>query len=594
VELSGAAFVDDVAAPSVSNVVVDGLYYDAAGDRDLFRDQGYTLVQGNRVSDSSGFGILVDNGPRTVGDSLPHPGAVRNLREVNTQRLVPGILLENNLLVENAAGGIRFSGDDTANAPLAAVPFGRIVNNTIFGGSTATGIGIEVGQNAGPTIMNNVVTNSATGIQVDASSLATTVLGANVYQGNTLNRTAGVADLRNIALQPTDPLFVDPATGNFYLRQGSQAIDSSLNSLQERPALQTVTDPLGIPVSPILAPDIDLFGQLRVDDPLVTPPPGLGSNVFKDRGAIDRADFIGPSATLLNPADNDSGGVDEDPDLNEVRVTGQTVTHFSIQFADGTGIGLADTTIVLGAFTLTRDGVPLAEITDFLFSYDATNNVARFDAAAGLFLEGTYQFTVSNTITDLANNPLRPNQTDGTIQFTVVLAPAPLNPWQNADNPLDVDANTFVVPLDALIIINYLNANGAGPLPLPATPPPFYDVNGDTILAPLDALIIINFLNSQPVAAPLLAPLADAAELGEGAVELAEPLLAARREAEPAPAAPGLPRAAEPAVEAALAEPDWQPAAAELEAAWKQLAAAEEEGLAAELLGQFEWEELVI
>ena len=37
-------------------------------------------------------------------------------------------------------------------------------------------------------------------------------------------------------------------------------------------------------------PDRDVFGQLRVDDPNVSTPSGQGSNVFKDRGAQDRAD----------------------------------------------------------------------------------------------------------------------------------------------------------------------------------------------------------------------------------------------------------------------------------------------------------------
>ena len=52
------------------------------------------------------------------------------------------------------------------------------------------------------------------------------------------------------------------------------------------------------------------------DDPGVAPPSGLGSNVFKDRGAIDRADFFAPTAILANPEDNSVN--DLDPDQNEV------------------------------------------------------------------------------------------------------------------------------------------------------------------------------------------------------------------------------------------------------------------------------------
>ncbi|MBC8352364.1 MAG: FG-GAP repeat protein [Planctomycetes bacterium] len=76
--------------------------------------------------------------------------------------------------------------------------------------------------------------------------------------------------------------------------------------------------------------------------------------------------------------------------------------------------------------------------------------------------------------------------------------------WQNPTNARDVDDSGFVVPLDALIIINELNnpqfrdASGRLPLPPPAgSPPPYLDVNGDAHVTPLDVLIVINFLNSQ-------------------------------------------------------------------------------------------------
>ena len=88
-------------------------------------------------------------------------------------------------------------------------------------------------------------------------------------------------------------------------------------------------------------------------------------------------------------------------------------------------------------------------------------------------------------------------------------------PWQNPENPLDVDGDGFVVPLDALLIINEINDGGSRPLGPPPTdeppyePPPYLDVNGDDFLSPLDALMVINELNApQPVpavAAPVTA-----------------------------------------------------------------------------------------
>ncbi|RMF41942.1 MAG: tandem-95 repeat protein [Planctomycetota bacterium] len=74
--------------------------------------------------------------------------------------------------------------------------------------------------------------------------------------------------------------------------------------------------------------------------------------------------------------------------------------------------------------------------------------------------------------------------------------------WQNPLGRLDVNADGSVSPIDALLIINYLN-NPDNETFLPDTigtpgevvPPPYLDVNGDEFVSPLDALQIINFLN---------------------------------------------------------------------------------------------------
>ena len=71
--------------------------------------------------------------------------------------------------------------------------------------------------------------------------------------------------------------------------------------------------------------------------------------------------------------------------------------------------------------------------------------------------------------------------------------------WQNACLPLDTTNDNAVVPLDALVLINRINAFGSGPLPPAggaAGPPPYYDVTGDDRLTPVDVLAIINAINS--------------------------------------------------------------------------------------------------
>jgi sugar lactone lactonase YvrE len=71
--------------------------------------------------------------------------------------------------------------------------------------------------------------------------------------------------------------------------------------------------------------------------------------------------------------------------------------------------------------------------------------------------------------------------------------------WHNGVTPCDVNGRDGVTPLDALILINYLNAQpGASLPPLPAAAPPYYDVNDDQSCTPLDVLQVVNYINSRP------------------------------------------------------------------------------------------------
>ena len=71
--------------------------------------------------------------------------------------------------------------------------------------------------------------------------------------------------------------------------------------------------------------------------------------------------------------------------------------------------------------------------------------------------------------------------------------------WHNSANAFDVNGDSAVSALDALVVINELNVNGPRLLPTPTTSsiPPFLDVSDDGSLSPLDALQVINFINDQ-------------------------------------------------------------------------------------------------
>jgi len=69
----------------------------------------------------------------------------------------------------------------------------------------------------------------------------------------------------------------------------------------------------------------------------------------------------------------------------------------------------------------------------------------------------------------------------------------------NPVNPLDVNGDGTVAPLDALAIINDLNSNGARQLTGVASSAPYVDTNQDGVISSNDVLRIINFLNSRVV-----------------------------------------------------------------------------------------------
>jgi hypothetical protein len=58
----------------------------------------------------------------------------------------------------------------------------------------------------------------------------------------------------------------------------------------------------------------------------------------------------------------------------------------------------------------------------------------------------------------------------------------------NPGDPLDVNYDGFISPIDALLVVNHLNRGGA---PLSSR----LDVNRDRFVSPIDALLVVNYLN---------------------------------------------------------------------------------------------------
>ena len=269
---------------------------------------------------------------------------------------------------------------------------------------TPSGTGIRVGANASPTLLNNIVVNSAVGASVDTTS-SSTVIGGMLYQGNTRDTNGATSGQFAITASAFSPLFTDPTAGNLYPVAGAPSIDASIDSLLDRSALLAVKQPLGLAPSPIIAPATDITGALRVDDPNVIAPPGLGEGVFKDRGASDRSDFLGPTAVAINPQDNDSLGKDSNPTNGVVELVSSALNYFDIQVRDvgalngvAQGTGVNPATVSPNAVLVYKNSKILVEGIDYRFGYESTSNIIRLTPLSGLWESGAaYTIRFINT-----------------------------------------------------------------------------------------------------------------------------------------------------------------------------------------------------
>ncbi|QDS92516.1 hypothetical protein FF011L_12630 [Roseimaritima multifibrata] len=235
-------------------------------------------------------------------------------------------------------------------------------------------------------------------------------IGIEVGPINTNNAT----DDFNLVIPADGELLQDPFASKYLPVTGSLAVDSAINSLNERAAFAALKQSLGMSVSPILAPARDNTGQLRADDPETQSLPGLGANVFKDRGALDLADFVGPVALANFPQDNDAAGIDTDPTVSFLQLSDGTYGEFRIQLIDTgdtsdpfPGSGIDDDTVVGAVIeglrkegatvTLFENGRLLQEGIDYTFSYDSTKNQIRLTPLAGVWRQDrSYRISLNN------------------------------------------------------------------------------------------------------------------------------------------------------------------------------------------------------
>lgn len=418
-------------------------------------------------------GVTYPIRPHFLGPSTDAPGGFGHNRtgQVNSVGAGRGDgagTSENYVLIENAA---RVIINNVPNLAVDPQP-GRTMDQLL------PEVGIMARNGASPSLLNNIIVNTQAAVEVEVSrrngfggqrggnthpKQGQVIVGGNVFQhtetvqaafqsriqwpgvtgagtetdaaNRPSNVNGGSSDF-NLNLPGSQVLLVNPTSDNFSPVPGSIAIDSSVNSLAERDAFASLKQALGLPVNPLLAPTRDLTGQLRVDDPDVSFS-GLGSNVFKDRGAVERADFVGPVAVIINPFDNDSEGTDRDPNVSFVQLDSGIISEFRIQLRDSgdasdpfQGSGIDDGSVVgprvvgvrdVGSvLTLFEDGRLLVEGVDYRFSYDETNDVITLRPLAGIWSQNSvYEIELNNRDRFVVTAPAGPQAVDGE-QFTII------------------------------------------------------------------------------------------------------------------------------------------------------------------------------
>ncbi len=298
--------------------------------------------------------------------------------------------------------------------------------------------------------------------------------------------------------------FGDLGFGDIYVavEEGRRKIDRRLDlsdSLGEYVDVTADVDSVTGIVTWVFASIDPKTGELTTDPdggflpPNQTPPEGDGFVTYRINAKkslssgtqVDaRASIIFDQNAAINTPDY-RNTIDAGVPLSRVNaLPAQAGTTFTVSWSgqdESGGSGVASYDVFVsdngGAYALFKDNV--------------TTTSASFTGV----LDHTYRF-YSVATDNVGHQELAPATAD---TQTVVKQLS----WQNVSKAEDVDNNGKIFPIDALLVINELNARKyQDPVTkrfLPKTDPnlPFLDVNGDGFSFPIDALLVINELNRQ-------------------------------------------------------------------------------------------------
>ncbi len=286
-------------------------------------------------------------------------------------------------------------------------------------------------------------------------------------------------------------------------------VDDPLASVAEDSGLRT------IPFATLLGNDTkgpNEGGQTltisAVSDPVGGTISISGSNVL----FTPSADYNGPASFVYTLQDDGTtAGVDDY--LTSTATVSFTITKVNDapSFTKGSDLGATDAssaqTITAWATDLAK-GPPTAtdEAGQILHFVVTNDNNGLFVNQPTIDATGKLTFTPKPNAFGLAkvevvlmdDSGTADGGSDSSSPQTFEITITKMHPWQNSLTTLDVNRDREVSPIDALLIINGLNAGLSGRLPAvhPASDP-YLDTSGDDNLSPIDALLVINYLNDE-------------------------------------------------------------------------------------------------